>query len=66
MILVQSMPNETGLHALPSLRALTDALVVLYSGLAPLPPPEIAAVLEKPARPDDLRRLVKSVLATRG
>jgi len=66
VILDQSMPNETGIHALPSLRALTDAPVVLYSGMAPVPPPEIAAVLEKPARPDDLRRLVKSVLATRG
>jgi CheY-like chemotaxis protein len=65
VILDQSMPNETGVHALPSLRALTDAPVVLYTGLVPPVPPGIAAVLEKPALPEDLRRLVKSVLAKR-
>ncbi|HKO49778.1 MAG TPA: ATP-binding protein [Polyangiaceae bacterium] len=65
VILDQSMPNETGIHAFPSLRKLTDAPVVLYSGMLPVAPPGIAAVLEKPARPDDLRRLVKSVLAKR-
>lgn len=65
VILDQSMPNETGVHAFPSLRALTDAPVVLYTGLVPLVPPGIAAVLEKPALPEALRRLVKSVLAAR-
>ena len=65
VILDQSMPNETGVHAFPSLRALTDAPVVLYSGMAPVAPAGIAAVLEKPARPDDLRQLVRSLLATR-
>ena len=62
VILDQSMPAESGLAALPSLRALTSSPIVLFSGMAQVRPPGVAAVVEKPARPAELLRLVRDVL----
>jgi CheY-like chemotaxis protein len=65
VILDQSMPGEAGIHAFPSLRALTDAPIVLFTGMVPAVPEGFAAVLEKPARPEDLRRMVLATLGPR-
>ncbi len=65
VILDQSMPRETGIQALPSLRALTRAPVVLFTGMAPEVSPEVDALLEKPARPEELERVLRAVLAKR-
>jgi PAS domain S-box-containing protein len=62
IILDHSMPKESGLEALPMLRARCAAPVILFTGLAPEVPTEIAAVLRKPARPAELFQLVRSVL----
>lgn len=63
VILDQSMPLESGLHALPSMRALTRAPVVLFTGMAPEATSDVAAVLQKPAMPADLYRVVRDVLS---
>ena len=65
VILDQSMPHESGLDALPSLRALTTAPIALFTGMVTSVPPGVSAVLEKPARANELRRLVNEVLAKR-
>ncbi|HKQ70498.1 MAG TPA: hypothetical protein VJT73_14215, partial [Polyangiaceae bacterium] len=52
----------TGVEALASLRALCDAPVALFTGLAPELPSGITALLEKPARPAELVRLVREVI----
>ena len=65
VILDQSMPGETGIHAFSSLRALTDAPIVLFTGMVPSVPEGFAAILEKPARPEDLRRVVMTTLGTK-
>ncbi len=65
IILDQSMPREPGLEALPSLVALTDASVILFTGLAPEPAPGTAAVLEKPAKAAEIFRVLRSVLDER-
>ena len=62
VILDQSMPNESGVEALPSLRRLTDAAIVLFTGLAPEKLSGFAAVLEKPARPAELQSVLRDVL----
>lgn len=62
VILDQSMPRETGTQALASLKALTKAPFVLFSGMAPDLPPGIVAVLDKPARPEELQRVVRSAI----
>jgi CheY-like chemotaxis protein len=62
VILDQSMPGEAGIHAFPSLRALTPAPIVLFTGMVPAVPAGFAAILEKPARPEDLRRMVTTAL----
>jgi signal transduction histidine kinase/ActR/RegA family two-component response regulator len=62
IILDQSMPHESGVEAVPSLRRLTNAPIVLFTGLAPELPPGVDAVLEKPARPAELQSLVRDVL----
>jgi hypothetical protein len=56
------MPGETGIAALPSLRALTPAPVILFSGMLNTRPPDVAAVFEKPARASELWQLVRKVL----
>ncbi len=62
VLLDQSMPVESGLEALPSLRALSPAPVVLFTGISIPPPPHVAAVLAKPARSEELYRVVREVL----
>jgi len=56
------MPAETGLEALPSLKKLSPAPIILFTGLATDLPEGVAALLEKPARPAELLRLVREVL----
>lgn len=65
IILDQSMPREPGLQALPSLVALTNASVILFTGLAPQLATGAAAVLEKPAMATDIFRVVREVLDSR-
>ncbi len=62
LILDQSMPGETGTQAQPSLRALTAAPMLLFSGMAPELPPGFAGILEKPARYEELQRVVRQAL----
>jgi hypothetical protein len=56
------MPSESGLAALPSLRARTQAPFVLFTGHAPAVPQDIAALVRKPARPEELLRAVRDLL----
>jgi len=65
VILDQSMPRETGSQALSSLRALTRAPIVLFTGMAPELAPDVDAVLGKPARPAELQRVVRELLSKR-
>lgn len=62
ILLDQSMPAESGAEALPSLLALSNAKVVMFTGLAIDLPKGVTALLEKPARPAELLRLVREVL----
>jgi len=64
VFLDHSMPAESGLAALPSLRALTQAPVVLFTGHAPSVPADIAMLLRKPARPEEILRTVHELLRT--
>jgi|GEM_PF-1122998 len=66
LILDQSMPGETGTQAQPSLRALTAAPMLLFTGMAPELPQGFAGILEKPARYEELQRVVRQALAERG
>ncbi len=63
IILDQSMPTETGVDALPSLRQRCRAPVVLFTGFAPARSPGVAAVLEKPATRGDLQLVLRQVLS---
>jgi PAS domain S-box-containing protein len=63
VLLDQSMPQETGPEALPSLKQLSDAPVVLFTGGITSLPPGAAALLEKPAQAEDLLRLVQDLIA---
>jgi CheY-like chemotaxis protein len=62
VILDQSMPMESGLAALPSLRTRTQVPIILFTGLTPHGTPSDVVVLEKPARPAEIRRLVRELL----
>ncbi|HSU42170.1 MAG TPA: ATP-binding protein [Polyangiaceae bacterium] len=63
VVLDDSMPYESGLAAVPSLRARTHAPFVLFTGHAPAVPDGVAALVRKPARPDELLRVVHDLLA---
>jgi len=63
VFLDHSMPNESGLAALPSLRARTQAPVVLFTGHAPEVPSDVAVLLRKPARPDEILRTAHELLS---
>ncbi len=65
IILDQSMPREAGLEALPSLVSLTDAAIVLFTGLVPDEATGADAILEKPATATDIFRVVREVLDRR-
>ena len=62
MLLDQSMPGESGLEAVSSLRALCAAPIVLFTGLGIEIPEGVAALLDKPARPVELLRTVRAIL----
>ena len=62
IILDHSMPKESGVECLPSLRARCAAPVVLFTGLAPEAPLGVACVLPKPARPSELFQVVRTTL----
>ena len=62
VLLDQSMPFESGPEALPSLKKLSDAPVVLFTGGITELPPGAAALLEKPAQAADLLRVVRSLV----
>jgi len=62
IFLDHSMPEESGLAALPSLRARSRAPVVLFTGHAPAVPGDVAALLRKPASPEEMLRAVHELL----
>ena len=62
VLLDHSMPRESGPEALPSLKRLSDAPVVLFTGGAADLPPGAAALLEKPALAADLLRTVHDLI----
>lgn len=66
IILDHSMPGETGIDALASLRERCGAPVILFTGLAPELPGDIAALLDKPARHAEVIRLVREILDRTG
>jgi len=66
VFLDHSMPAESGLAALPSLRARTRAPVVLFTGHAPSGPADIDALLRKPARPEEILRTAYELLPREG
>jgi CheY-like chemotaxis protein len=63
ILLDQSMPHESGTEALPSLKRLSDAPVVLFTGGMAELPPGAASLLEKPATAADLLRTVRDLIA---
>ncbi|MGN6106670.1 MAG: hybrid sensor histidine kinase/response regulator [Kofleriaceae bacterium] len=65
ILLDHSMPGESGVAAIPSLRERTTAPVVLFTGLASGVPAGVAAVLEKPASPSEIQRVLRDVLDRR-
>jgi PAS domain S-box-containing protein len=62
VLLDQSMPSESGPEALPSLKRLSDAPVVLFTGGATAVPPGAAGLLAKPVLAADLLRTVHDML----
>ncbi|HEY4184901.1 MAG TPA: ATP-binding protein [Polyangia bacterium] len=66
VFLDHSMPAESGLAALPSLRALTSAPVILFTGHAPELPDDVATLLRKPANPDEILRTAYELLSRTG
>ena len=66
VFLDHSMPAESGLASLPSLRSRTPAPVVLFTGHAPEVPADVAVLLRKPARPDEILRTAHQLLARQG
>lgn len=64
IILDHSMPEETGVEAVPSLRARSRAKIVLFSGLSPEKPGAVDAVLSKPARSEEITRVLREVFGT--
>lgn len=65
MILDDSMPVESGIKALESFRALTDAPVILFTGHTPVVPADVAATLLKPAHPWEILRVAEELLTTK-
>ena len=63
VILDHSMPNETGVEAMPSFRARSRAKIILFSGMAPDDRGGVDAVISKPARSDELERVLRRVLS---
>ena len=63
VFLDHSMPAGSGLAAWPSLRARTQAPVVLFTGHAPAVAGDVAALLRKPARPEEILRTVHELLS---
>jgi PAS domain S-box-containing protein len=62
VLLDQSMPHESGPEALPSLRALCDAPIAMFTGGMGELPPGAAALLEKPAQSAELLRVVEKLI----
>ncbi|HEX4406238.1 MAG TPA: PAS domain S-box protein [Polyangia bacterium] len=63
VLLDHSMPNESGPEALPSLRALTDAPIVLFTGGVAEVPPGAAGLLQKPVETAELLQMVRDTIA---
>lgn len=66
IILDHSMPDETGVEALASLRDRSRAKIVLFSGLSPEETGAVDAVLSKPARSEEISRVLREVFAMPG
>jgi two-component system cell cycle sensor histidine kinase/response regulator CckA len=62
VLLDQSMPRESGPEALPSLKRLSNAPVVMFSGTTMVVPPGASAVLEKPTTVAQLLRTVEQLI----
>jgi two-component system, cell cycle sensor histidine kinase and response regulator CckA len=62
VLLDMSMPMESGVEALPTLRARCAAPIVFFTGWATDVPQGAAAVITKPARSHELCRVVRAVL----
>jgi two-component system cell cycle sensor histidine kinase/response regulator CckA len=63
VLLDHSMPNESGPEALPSLRALTAAPIVLFTGGVADLPPGAAGLLQKPVDAAELLETVRDTIA---
>ncbi|MDB4980173.1 MAG: domain S-box-containing protein [Myxococcales bacterium] len=63
LLLDHSMPYESGPEAIPSLKLLSDAPIVLFTGGASELPPGAAALLEKPALAAELLKTVHDLIA---
>jgi len=66
VLLDQSMPHESGPEALPSLKRLSAAPIVLFTGGISDLPPGAAAILEKPAQASELLRVVGDLVGRDG
>jgi CheY-like chemotaxis protein len=62
VLLDHSMPYESGPEAIPSLKLLSDAPIVLFTGGASELPPGAAALLEKPALAAELLKTVHDLI----
>lgn len=62
ILLDLSMPSESGLEAMPTLRARCAAPIVFFTGWATDVPEGAAAVISKPARNTELCRVVRAVM----
>jgi hypothetical protein len=60
------MPHESGPEALPSLKKLSTAPIVLFTGGISDLPPGAAAILEKPAQAAELLRVVGDLVGREG
>jgi PAS domain S-box-containing protein len=65
VLLDQSMPGESGPEALPSLRALTDAPVLMFTGGTGDLPAGATGILQKPVQADELLTAVHEAIARR-
>ena len=63
VLLDHSMPNESGPEALPSLRALTSAPILLFTGGLVEVPPGAAGLLQKPVETAELLQTVRDTIA---
>jgi CheY-like chemotaxis protein len=62
ILLDWSMPLESGVEALASLKRLSAAPIVMFTGVAADLPPGATAVLAKPARTEELCRVIREVI----